>query len=392
MMSGKLKVLCVTEYFLPGFKGGGPIRTLANLRELLAGEVELAIFTRDRDLGSDAPYPGIRTNTWLEAKGGPVFYADPSCFGIRGLRRAMEGRRFDVLYLNCFFGYRSSIQMCLASRKSGRTLPILLAPRGSFSEGALAIKPLRKRIFLALARSLGLYRNVHWHASTALEAQDILRQFPKAGDRIHLAADPVVVDLEAAGGAQPKRPGHLRIAFISRISPMKNLDGLLRTLAAVRCPVELGIYGPVEDEAHWQICRELIGALPPNINALFHGPIAPDEVSATFARHDLFAFPTHGENFGHVIFESLRAGTPVLVSDQTPWQPSPSGAVTVLPLDDQEAWRQAIENAASLDAAEQENRRAATLDYARNYAANSDTKIHNLEMFRAVAANGRRHG
>jgi glycosyltransferase involved in cell wall biosynthesis len=30
--------------------------------------------------------------------------------------------------------------------------------------------------------------------------------------------------------------------------------------------------------------------------------------------------PTLGENFGHAIFESLAAGRPVLISDQTPWR------------------------------------------------------------------------
>jgi glycosyltransferase involved in cell wall biosynthesis len=34
----------------------------------------------------------------------------------------------------------------------------------------------------------------------------------------------------------------------------------------------------------------------------------------------LFFLPTRGENFGHVISESLQAGCPVLISDQTPWQ------------------------------------------------------------------------
>ena len=33
----------------------------------------------------------------------------------------------------------------------------------------------------------------------------------------------------------------------------------------------------------------------------------------------LFFFPTRGENFGHVIFEALKAGLPVITSDHTPW-------------------------------------------------------------------------
>ena len=36
--------------------------------------------------------------------------------------------------------------------------------------------------------------------------------------------------------------------------------------------------------------------------------------------YDLFFLPTAGENFGHVILESLCSGTPVLISDTTPWR------------------------------------------------------------------------
>ena len=38
------------------------------------------------------------------------------------------------------------------------------------------------------------------------------------------------------------------------------------------------------------------------------------------AANDLFFLPTRGENFGHVIAEALSVGTPVLISDQTPWR------------------------------------------------------------------------
>jgi len=220
-----------------------------------------------------------------------------------------------------------------------------------------------------------------------LEARDILRLFPHAEGRIHIAADPVIADapVEAAAPA-PKTAGHLRIAFISRISPKKNLDGLLAILHTVRAPVTLDIFGPVEDEAYWRQCEQRIAALPDNIQVKAHGPIAPDQVSPTFARHDLFAFPTHGENFGHVIFEALRAGTPVVVSDQTPWLPDASGALNAIPLGDEAGWRRAIEHAAARTNQDQARLRAATFDYAARYAETDGSLAANLDMFRAVVA------
>lgn len=381
-----LKILCVTDFYLPGFKGGGPIRTIANMRKLLAGEAEIAVFTRDRDLGSDAPYDAIKTNEWLAAKDGPIFYADPESFGAKGVRRAMAGQDFDILYLNSFFGFRSSIQLVLAFRRARQASHILLAPRGEFSEGALAIKRLKKRVFLTLARGLGLYKNVKWHASTELEKQDILRQFPRAAGNILLAEDPIDIGDGAEIKVSEKPTGIARIAFISRISPKKNLDGLLRILATVKSPVALEIFGPTEDRAHWQACQALINALPGHISATHRGSLTPDEVSPAFARFDLFAFPTHGENFGHVIFEALRAGTPVLVSDQTPWKTDTSGALTAIPLSDLEAWRHAIEQVAARTAPEQTALRTATLGYARRYAANNDTKKQNIAMFQKIVS------
>lgn len=390
----KRSILCVADYFLPGFKGGGPIRTLANLRELVGADAEIAVFTRDRDLGSDTGYPGIRTNTWLEDERGPIFYAEPACFSARGLARAISLRRFDLLYLNSFFSLRGSILPLLLRRFSGKrsplALPVLLAPRGEFSPGALAMKRRKKRLFIAAARALGLHRGIHWQASTEEEAEHIRQQFPDAAPRIHLAVDPVVVGPDVAVLASSGAAGQLRIAFISRISPMKNLDGLLRILAGVRVPVTLNIYGPVEDEAHWRECRALIARLPGNVTAAVVGPLDPDAVSGVFAEHDLFALPTHGENFGHVVFEALRAGTQVLVSDRTPWRTLPSGALTALSLDDIDGWRRAIEAAAHRPIAERLSLRAESVAYAREYVANSDTRKRNIDMLESVAKSRQR--
>ncbi len=386
-MSSLVRVLCVSDYYLPGYLGGGPIRTLANMRAALGSAVELAIFTRDRDLGASAPYPDIAVNEWLPTPDGPIRYAAPGEFGARGLARAARGQDFDLLYLNSYFGFHSSIAPRLWWRRAWPDKPVLLAPRGEFSPGALAIKAPKKSLFLTLMRRTGLDRNLWWHASTAAEAEDILRQFPAARGRVHLAVDPVHIAADANAAPHPeKTSGQLRIAFISRISPKKNLDGLLDMLKAMRQDIELSIYGPLEDRAHWQGCEARIAALPDNIRARYCGSLSPEQVSPTFAAHDLFAFPTHGENFGHVIFESLRAGTPVLLSDQTPWAPTPDGAITVVPLADVAGWRQQIARAADRNNAEQQAVRAAALAFARTHAANSGTIADNIRMFQAVAS------
>lgn len=383
----KISVICITDYFLPGFKGGGPIRTLANLCELLAEDLTFSIFTRDRDLGMTEAYPNISANSWSQTSYGQIFYATPDRFSAKGLRAIMSYGEFDVLYLNSFWSYRASISVYLNWRISGRNVAILIAPRGEFSPGALALKRLKKSAFLMLMRGLGLYRHVHWHASNSLEASDILRQFPDAEKRIHIAADPIsMVKVDEAPPLFPiKTAGRLKIAFISRISPKKNLDGLIKILGGVQRKVELSIYGPIEDAAYWRKCLTRIDELPDGISVVYHGPVDPRDITATFAAHDIFAFPTHGENFGHVIFEALRAGTPVLLSDQTPWKNSACGALSIASLNAINEWRQKIEQAADRSQEEQDSLRRAALEYARLYAADDKTRSDNLTMFRAVA-------
>ena len=63
----------------------------------------------------------------------------------------------------------------------------------------------------------------------------------------------------------------------------------------------------------------LIHKLPSNVTANYCGLLRPEQVKTVFSNYDLFFFPTRGENYGHVIAESLSVGTPVLISDQTPW-------------------------------------------------------------------------
>lgn len=377
-----MNVLCISDYFLPGFKGGGLITTIANMRKQVASEIVLSIFTRDRDIGASEPYPNIETNCWMETPDGAVFYATPDVFGPKGLKMALEKRPAHLLYVNSFFSLRSSILIQPLRRWVAPDLPIMIAPRGEFSPGALSLKTAKKRLFIWFARMVGLYRAVHWHASTNLEASDILRQFPDSKLRIHIAPDPVIAYLprKLPIGIR-KKTNKLNAIFISRISPVKNLDGLLELLRDVHAMVSLDIFGPIEDKDYWQKCKNILCTLPNNIKVHYRGPIAPNEISNTFTRYDLFVFPTRGENFGHVIFEALCAGTPVLLSDRTPWRPDDAGAVKTLTLNRVDSWLMEIERAAARTPQEQEDLRLAAYTYASLYLAGDTSRTETLKMF-----------
>ena len=64
-------------------------------------------------------------------------------------------------------------------------------------------------------------------------------------------------------------------------------------------------------------CLDLMNELPLNVKIKFKGTLPSEKVKNTFKKYDLFVFPTKGENFGHVIIESLSTGTCVLTSDKT---------------------------------------------------------------------------
>ncbi|HDR1319161.1 TPA: glycosyltransferase, partial [Pasteurella multocida] len=112
----------------------------------------------------------------------------------------------------------------------------------------------------------------------------------------------------------------LRICFLSRIAKIKNLYFALEILQKIDFPVFLGIYGPLEDKKYWNACLSLISKLPSHIEVKYYGIVENTKVQETISNYDLFFVPTQGENYGHVFIEALSSGTPILLSDQTPWR------------------------------------------------------------------------
>lgn len=336
-------VLAFSSYYLPGYKAGGPIQSLANLVSQLGDDISFRIVTADRDPGDTAPYPGITPGQWCPVGKVQVRYLAPEDRTLGSIARILSETPHDMLFLNSFFDPRFTTLPLLARRLNlAPRTPVLLAPRGEFSVGALDLKAWKKRAFMVLARHAGLYREIRWLASSGHEAADIKREFGDA--MISIAADLPSANW-ATSRRKPRSPGDpLRVVFLSRISPMKNLDFALRVLCKVRVPVVFDIFGPKEDPGYWERCSALATQVPEHVAVSYRGSLTPPEVIETVADYELFFLPTRGENFGHVIAEAILAGTRLLISDQTPWRGLSTADVGHdLPLNDIEGYVDAIQ-------------------------------------------------
>lgn len=382
-------ILTSASHYLPGFRAGGPVRSIAHLVEHLADEFDFRILTSDRDLGDDAPYAGVEPDRWVSVGRAQVHYTSPAQLTPLALARIIRAVPHDLLYLNSFFAPRFSI-LPLVLRRLGvlAGVPTVMAPRGEFSEGALALKATKKRGYLALGRAFGLFRNLRWQASSEFEARDIFRLIGD-GANVEIACD-LTAELDdvtpvhvARGSGEP-----LRIVFVSRISPKKNLDYALKVLSQVCAPIQFTICGPAEDADYVKLCRALAAQLGSHVRVEWADAVPADRIGELFAAHDLFLFPTRGENFGHVIAEALAAGTPVLVSDATPWRGlAAAGVGEDLPLSDPAAFAARIDTLAGegRDAAAARRARAVAFIRARQQQG-GDVLANRLLFRRALGA------
>lgn len=388
----EMKVLTFVNYYLPGSRGGGPIRSIANLVRNLGGELDFIIVTTDRDFQDAQAYAGVVPGQSRQVGKAHVLYLPERAMRPWRVRRLVAGASCDVIYLNSFFHPRYSIQVLLL-RYLGLIprIPLVLAPRGELSAGALAIKKWKKRLYIALAEAIGLYKNVVWQASSVHEEREIRAIFG-SGSTVVRAPVLVVPDMLNPDAAvpeahrTPKASGKLRIAFLSRITRKKNLDGALRLLSrGLEGDVELNIYGGIDDAAYWAECQRLVEALPGNIRAHYAGPISHADVPRELARNDLFFLPTHGENFGHVVVEALMAGCLVLISDRTPWgRLEELGIGWSVPLERPERFVEALQQMVAMDSGEFAGRSRRAVDYGVTVTRDPETLRRNRELFQVA--------
>lgn len=235
----------------------------------------------------------------------------------------------------------------------------------------------------------GLPWIVHWHSDVVFPksrkllvwASKLYRPFEQAvlerSDRIvatsprYLAASPslapwlekcVVVPLglatpEALNGASPTpalpwRAGRLRLLSVGRLTHYKGFETLIRAVSGLQ-GAELLIVGAGELRAELQ---SLIHATTPagqTPATLLLGDVSDSIKNGLLQSCDVFCLASRerSEAFGLALLEAMRQARPCLVSDLPgsgmPWVVQQAGCGELVPLDNVQAWREAIAGCAA---------------------------------------------
>lgn len=304
---------------MPGFKAGGPIRSVSNIVNALKNEFEIYILTSAYDLGDDEPYKEVEHNLWHDQDGVFIKYLTKKLLNSSAISSNIKEVNPDVIYLNSLFSRVFTLMPLAVARKN--KIKVILAPRGMLGQGSLALKKSKKMSFIKMAKLLGWYKKVTWHASTPSEAKEIENNFGKKAKVIVAQNIPISQQLELDNILNRKNTGKINFVSISRVSKVKNIHLAIDAFRLVNTKqdVTFDIYGNIEDEDYYNSFKDKIKKYN-NITINYKGVASPHEIADIYANADFMLLPTSHENYGHAIVEAWANGCPVIISKNTPWK------------------------------------------------------------------------
>lgn len=375
------KILVLIDWYLPGYKAGGPIQSVANIIQHLKSDFDFAVVTSNKDLHEKDPYHTVQSDAWTTAPDGTrTYYA--SSLNSKKLKELMINERADYIYINSLFSVPFTILPLYIRKRFLPNRKVVLAPRGMLGKGALNIKPTKKKLFLFGSRIYGLFNNITWHASTHLEAGEVKDVFGKNArviEAVNLTASKTLHFID-----KEKEVNNCKLVFISRIASKKNILPVIEMLNRIpeNNRVTFDIYGPVDEGEYWQQCEEAIKRSKSNISINYKGPIENSMVVDVFRKYHFSVLYTRHENFGHSIIESMAAGCPVIISDQTPWRNLESAkAGWDIPIDSENQLLEVLNKACGMNKNEYDEWSHSALNFASGVIHDEKAIASNRSLF-----------
>lgn len=306
-----MRIVIFIQWFSPAYKAGGPVQSILNLVNQPIPGYEYRVVCSHSDL-DNIPLQGVQYDTWQRFNERTEVWYNSKGKNIVSVIRHLRNWRPDLYFINGIYSLPYNFLPLLFGEAPRK----IISARGMLHAGALSQKGIKKRIYLALWRFIGLPRRNFFHATNAEEASFIKAAFGKF-TKVFVA--PNFPRFLSYDDTAPKQPGDLKLISIGLISPMKNYLQVLKALAGSKNKIVYTIYGPVKENDYWQQCKDQMQNLPSNVSVVYKGDLPSEEVGAALHNQHVFILPSKSENFGHAIYEALTAGKPVITSHGTPW-------------------------------------------------------------------------
>jgi glycosyltransferase involved in cell wall biosynthesis len=302
-------------------ESGGPIEAVRRISELLLNEghqVEIVCLEESEEVSSRSfPFPVIALGTGLGKFG----------YNSRLTRWVRENARdFDAVVLHGLWNY-SSLGAWLALRRE--STPYFVYSHGmldSYFRDRYPIKHLTKQIYwwIAEGRVLRDAAEVLFTCEEeSIRARNVFHGHSYRERVVRFGtAEPegdAETDKQAFRSFLPALGERPFLLYLSRIHPKKGCDLLIRAFAAslnlIPPDLDLVIAGP--DQVGWTPeLKKLADKLDVTGRIHWPGMLRGELKWGAFRCAEAMILPSHQENFGIVVAESMACSTPVLISDK----------------------------------------------------------------------------
>jgi len=219
----------------------------------------------------------------------------------------------DVVHLTAVYSFPTFPTMfsCRLFNK-----PVVWSPRGALQRWEGSSRVVLKWFWESTCLKLVRENELVLHATSHAEADDSVKRFPG----LRAVVIPNGVDLPG-NLKRTDSNGKLRLLYLGRLHPIKGIDAMLEACGIIQ-----------KQSLDWHL--RIAGAgLPSYVDFLkskvrelglarqveFLGEVFDGKKEALFAECDVALVPSHIENFGIVVAESLAHAVPVIASKGTPW-------------------------------------------------------------------------
>lgn len=220
----------------------------------------------------------------------------------------------DVVHVNCCWLPACAVVQRMAQRRGCK---VVLTPHGMLEPWII-----KRHYWTRKFPALMLYQKTAIQEANCLQAtaESERNNLLKLGYNKNIKVVRLGIDAEAITMKSSWKKNR-QILFLSRIHVKKGINFLVEAVEILREQLQgykILVAGEGDAEYVAELKRHIAEKGLQNVVQLTGG-VYGDEKWRLFQTSDFFVLPTHSENFGLAIAESLASGTPVITTVGTPW-------------------------------------------------------------------------